>query len=227
MCSAAWEFINRPGKVFVMLGLMRVTGDIPVQIALKELLGRLFFLAKSPSAHKICRRLQMTPHPDQPFSNVWIALNGTISLRMGNDHRITQPLEFVNRALVVFEVPLPCMRIEFEQKLVAPIEAQVWGPFFNPKLNELGVCNLKSHLQGEAIGMFLQFMERIPHGIVIKIRVPAMRRAHNAGNPRCLSCLEHLQAARKIWSPVIDPGQNMAMNIPQCEPYLYIQLRRT
>lgn len=57
MCSAAWEFINRPRKVFVMLGLMRVTGDIPVQIALKELLGRLFFLAKSTSAHKICRCL--------------------------------------------------------------------------------------------------------------------------------------------------------------------------
>lgn len=57
MCSAAWEFINRPGKVFVMLGLMRVTGDIPVQITLKEFLGRLFFLAKSPSTHKICRCL--------------------------------------------------------------------------------------------------------------------------------------------------------------------------
>ena len=57
MCSAAREFINRPGKVFVMLGLMRVTGDIPVQIALKEFLGRLFFLAKSPSTHKICRCL--------------------------------------------------------------------------------------------------------------------------------------------------------------------------
>ena len=148
----------------------------------------------------------MTPHPDQPFSNVWIALNGTISLRMGNDHRITQPLEFVNRAFIVFEVPLPCMRIEFEQKLITPIEAQVWGPFFDTQLDELGVRHLKAHLQGEAIGVRLQFMERIPHGIVIKIRVPAMRRAHNAGNPRCLSCLEHLQAARKIWSPVVDTG---------------------
>lgn len=215
MCSAAWEFINRPRKVFVMLGLMRVTGDIPVQIALKEFLGRLFFLAKSPSAHKICRRLQMTPHPDQPFSNVWIALNGTISLRMGNDHRITQPLEFVNRAFIVFEVPLPCMRIEFEQKLVAPIEAQVWGPFFNPKLNELGMCNLKSHLQGEAISMFLQFIKSIPHGVIIKIRITAMWRTDNARNPRLLGSLEHLKAAGKIWSTVIDTGQNMAMNIPQ------------
>ena len=205
MRSAAWEFINRPGKVFVMLGLMRITGDIPVQIALKEFLGRLFFLAKSPSAHKICRRLQMTPHPNQPFSNVWIALNGTISLRMGNDHRITQPLEFVNRALVVFKVPLPCMRVKFEQKLVAPIEAQVWGPFFDTQLDELGVCHLKTHLQGEAIGMFLQFIKSIPHGVIIKIRIAAMRRTDNARNPRCLSCLEHLQAARKIWSAVVDP----------------------
>ena len=215
MCSAAWEFINRPRKVFVMLGLMRVTGDIPVQIALKEFLGRLFFLAKSPSAHKICRRLQMTPHPDQPFSNVWIALNGTISLRMGNDHRITQPLEFVNRAFVVFKVPLPCMRIEFEQKLVAPIEAQVWGPFFNPKLNELGVRHLKAHLQGKPIGMCLQLVKCVPHRIMVKIRITAMRRTNNARNPRLLGSLKHLKTAGKIWSAVIDTGQNMAMNISQ------------
>lgn len=206
MRSAAWEFINRPGKVFVMLGLMRITGDIPVQIALKEFLGRLFFLAKSPSAHKICRRLQMTPHPNQPFSNVWIALNGTISLRMGNDHRITQPLEFVNRAFVVFKVALPCMRIEFEQKLVAPIEAQVWGPFFNPKLDKLGMCNLKSHLQGEAISMFLQFIKSIPHGVIIKIRITAMWRTDNARHSRRFSCLEHFKAAGKIWSAIIDTG---------------------
>lgn len=157
----------------------------------------------------------MTPHPDQPFSNVWIALYGTISLRMGNDHRITQPLEFVNRAFIVFEVPLPCMRIEFEQKLVAPIEAQVWGPFFNPKLDKLGMCNLKSHLQGEAISMFLQFIKSIPHGVIIKIRITAMWRTDNARHSRRFSCLEHLQAARKIWSTVIDARQNMTMNIPQ------------
>lgn len=215
MCSAAWEFINRPRKVFVMLGLMRVTGDIPVQIALKELLGRLFFLAKSTSAHKICRRLQMTPHPNQPFSDILVALNGTIPFRMGDDHRITQPLEFVNRALVVFEVPLPCMRIEFEQKLVAPIEAQIRRPFFNPKLDELGMCNLKSHLQGEAIGMFLQLVKCVPHRIMVKIRITAMRRTNNARNPRLLGSLKHLKAAGKIWSAVIDTGQNMAMNIPQ------------
>lgn len=215
MCSAAWEFINRPRKVFVMLGLMRVTGDIPVQIALKEFLGRLFFLAKSPSAHKNCRRLQMTPHPDQPFSNVWIALNGTIPFRMGNDHRITQPLEFVNRAFIVFEVPLPCMRIEFEQKLVAPIEAQVWGPIFDTQLDELGVRHLKAHLQGKPIGMCLQLVKCVPHGVIIKIRITAMRRTNNARNPRLLGSLKHLKAAGKIWSAVIDTGQNMAMNIPQ------------
>ena len=215
MCSAAWEFINRPRKVFVMLGLMRVTGDIPVQIALKEFLGRLFFLAKSPSAHKICRRLQMTPHPDQPFSDILVALNGTISLRMGNDHRITQPLELVNRAFIVFEVPLPCMRIEFEQKLITPIEAQVGGPFFNPKLDELGVRHLKAHLQGKPIGMCLQLVKCVPHRIMVKIRITAMRRTNNARNPRLLGSLKHLKAAGKIWSAVIDTGQNMAMNIPQ------------
>ena len=206
MCSAAWEFINRPSKVFVMLGLMRVTGDIPVQIALKELLGRLFFLAKSPSTHKICRRLQITPHPDQPFSDILIALNGTIPFRMGNDYRITQPLEFVNRALVVFKVPLPCMRVEFEQKLIATIEAQIRRPFFNPKLNELGVCNLKTHLQGEAIGMFLQFIKSIPHGLIVEIRIPAMWRTDNARDPRRLGSLEHFKAVGKIWSAVIDTG---------------------
>lgn len=198
-----------------MLGLMRVTGDIPVQIALKEFLGRLFFLAKSPSAHKICRRLQMTPHPNQSLSDIWIALNGTIPFRMGNDYRITQPLEFVNRAFVVFEVPLPCMRVEFEQKFVAPIEAKIRCPFFNPKFNELGVCNLKTHLQGEAIGVRLQLVKRIPHGVIIKIRITAMWRTDNARHSRRLSCLKHLQAARKIWSTVIDTRQNMTMNIPQ------------
>lgn len=219
MCSAAWEFINRPGKVFVMLGLMRVTSDIPVQIALKELLGRLFFLAKSPSAHKIYRRLQMTPHPNQSLSDIWIALNGTISFRMGNDYRITQPLEFVNRALVVFEVSLPCMRVEFEQKLVAPIEAQVWGPFFDTQLDELGVRHLKAHLQGKPIGVRLQLVKRIPHGIMVKIRIAAMRRTDNARNPRRLGSLKHLKAAGEIWSTVIDTGQNMTMNIPQGKSY--------
>ena len=198
-----------------MLGLMRVTGDIPVQIALKEFLGRLFFLAKSPSAHKICRSLQMTPHPDQPFSNVWIALNGTISLRMGNDHRITQSLELVNRAFVVFEVPLPCMRVKFEQKLVAPIETQVWGPFFDTQLDELGVRHLKAHLQGKSIGMCLQLVKCVPHRIMVKIRITAMWRTDNARNPRLLGSLKHLKAAGKIWSAVIDTGQNMAVNIPQ------------
>lgn len=219
MCSAAWEFINRPGKVFVMFGLMRVTGDIPVQITLKELLGRLFFLAKSPSAHKICRRLQMTPHPNQPLSDIWIALNGTIPFRMGDDHRITQPLEFVNRALIVFEVPLPCVRVEFEQKLITPIEAQIRRPFFNPKLDELGVCNLKTHLQGEAIGMFLQLVKCAPHRIMVKIRITAMWRTDNARNTRLLGSLKHLKAAGKIWSTVIDTGQNMTMNIPQGKSY--------
>lgn len=206
MCSAAWEFINRPGEVFIMLGLMRVTGDIPVQIALKELFGRLFFLAKSPSTHKICRRLQMTPHPYQPFSDILIALNGTIPFGMGNDHRITQPLEFVNRAFIVFKVPLPCMRVEFEQKLVASIEAQIRRPFFNPKLDELGVCNLKSHLQGEAIGMFPQFIKSIPHGVIVKVRITAMWCTNNARNACRLGSLKHLQTACKIWSTVIDTG---------------------
>lgn len=210
-----------------MLGLMRVTGDIPVQIALKELLGRLFFLAKSPSAHKICRRLQMTPHPNQPFSDIWIALNSTIPFRMGNDHRITQPLEFVNRAFVVFEVPLPCMRVEFEQKFVAPIEAQVWGPFFNPKLDKLGMCNLKAHLQGKPIGMCLQLVKCVPHRIMVKIRITAMWRTDNARNPRLLGSLEHLKAAGKIWSAVIDTGQNMAMNIPQGKSHQLKDFRRT
>lgn len=157
----------------------------------------------------------MTPHPDQPFSNVWIALNGTISLRMGNDHRITQPLEFVNRAFIVFEVPLPCMRIEFEQKLITPIEAQVWGPFFDTQLDELGVRHLKAHLQGKPIGMCLQLVKCVPHRIMVKIRITAMWRTDNARNPRLLGNLEHLKAAGKIWSTVIDTGQNMAMNIPQ------------
>lgn len=192
MCSAAWEFINRPGKVFVMLGLMRITGDIPVQITLKELLGRLLFLAKSPSTHKICRRLQMTPHPNQPFSDIWIALNSTIPFRMGNDHRITQPLKFVNRAFVVFEIPLPCMWVEFEQKLVAPIKAQIRRPFFNPKLDELGVCNLKSHLQGKPVGMFPQFIKCVPHRIMVKIRITAMWRTDNARNACRLGSLKHL-----------------------------------
>ena len=29
------------------------------------------------------------------------------------------------------------MRIEFEQKLITPIEAQVWGPFFDTQLEDL------------------------------------------------------------------------------------------
>lgn len=42
-----------------------------------------------------------------------------------------------------------------------------------------------------------------------------MWRTDNARNPRLLGSLEHLKAAGKIWSTVIDTGQNMAMNIPQ------------
>ena len=42
-----------------------------------------------------------------------------------------------------------------------------------------------------------------------------MWRTDNARNTRLLGSLKHLKAAGKIWSTVIDTGQNMTMNIPQ------------
>ena len=215
MCTAAWEFINRPGKVFVMLGLMRVTGDIPVQIALKELLGRLFFLSKSPSTHKICRRLQMTPHPNQTFGNIWIALNGAVSLRMGNDHRISQPLKLVDRSLVILEITLGCMGIKLEQKLIAAIEAEIRRPFLNTEFNQLRVSNLEAHLEGKTISMSLKLIKCTPHDLVVEIRVPAVRRADDAGDSCGFCRLEHLKAGIKVPSTIIDPGKNMAMNVSQ------------
>lgn len=215
MCSATWEFINRPGKVFVMLGLMRVTGDIPVQIALKELLGRLFFLSKSPSTHKICRRLQMTPHPNQTFGNIWIALNGAVSLRVGNDHRISQPLKLVDRSLVILEITLGCMGIELEQKLFAPMEAKIRCPFLNTEFNQLRMSNLEAHLEGKTISMSLKLIKCTPHDLEVEIRIPAVRRADDAGDSCGFCRVEHLEAGVEVPSPIIDPGKNMAMNVSQ------------
>ncbi len=264
MCTAAWEFINRPGKVFVMLGLMRVTGDIPVQIALKELLGRLFFLSKSPSTHKICRHLQMTPHPNQTFGNIWIALNGAVSLRMGNDHRISQPLKLVNRPLVILdlqmtphpnqtfgniwialngavslrmgndhrisqplklvnrplvilEITLGCMRVKLEQKLTAAIETEIRRPFLNTEFNQLRVSNLKSHLEGKTISMSLKLIKCIPHGLVVEIRVPAVRRADDAGDSCGFCRLEPHLEGKTI---------SMSLKLIKCIPHgLVVEIR--
>lgn len=75
--------------------------------------------------------------------------------------------------------------------------------------------------------MFLQLVKCVPHRIMVKIRITAMRRTNNARNPRLLGSLKHLKAAGKIWGTVIDTGQNMAMNIPQGKSHQLKDFRRT
>ena len=215
MRSSPWKFVERTGKIFVMLWPMRIAGDVPVQIALKELLCGPLLLAEATSAHKICRRLQMAPHANQTFGNIWIALNGAVSLRVGNDHRISQPLKLIDRSLVILEITLGCMGVKLEQKLIAAIETEIRCPFLHTEFNQLGMSDLEAHLQGKAVRMCLELIKCTPHDLEVEIRIPAVRRADDAGDSCGFCRVEHLEAGVEVPSPIIDPGKNMAMNVSQ------------
>ena len=89
---------------------------------------------------------------------------------------------------------------------------QVFGPL-HAQLHELAVVYLKAHLQRKAVSVRHEQFVRIPHGVVVEIRVAAMRCAHDARNTRLFSGFEHRQAFVQIARAIVDARQNMAMDI--------------
>ena len=89
---------------------------------------------------------------------------------------------------------------------------QVFDPL-HAQLHELAVVHLETHLQRKAVSVSHEQFVRIPHGVVVEIRVAAMRRAHNARNARLFSGFEHRQAFAQIARSIVDARQNMAMDI--------------
>ncbi len=134
---------------------------------------------------------------------------------MRDDDGVAHSLELKDRSLVILKITLGCMGVKLEQKLIAAIETEIRRPFLNTEFNQLRVSNLEAHLEGKTISMSLKLIKCIPHGFVVEIRVPAVRRADDAGDSCGFCRLEHFKAGIKVPSTIIDPGKNMAMNVSQ------------
>ena len=104
------------------------------------------------------------------------------------------------------------MRRKLEQKLIGPIEMQVLRGI-NTKLDKLTMVDLKAHLKRKTISVITQQLKGIPHFVVIKIRITAVRSTNDPGNTGPLGSLEHRQALFEIGGAVVYTRQDMAMNV--------------
>ena len=104
------------------------------------------------------------------------------------------------------------MRRKLEQKLVGSIEMQVLRGI-DTKLNELSVVDLEAHLERKTVSVITQQLKGIPHLVVIKIGITAVRSANNSGYTSPLGSLEHRQALIEIGGAVVYTRQDMAMNV--------------
>lgn len=89
---------------------------------------------------------------------------------------------------------------------------QAIGPF-DAQIHELGMIDLKAHLQMHIARMRAKQSIGLPHFFEVKIRVPAVRRAHHVRYADGAGRLEHRQALLKVYRAVIDSGQDMAMDV--------------
>lgn len=206
---------------------MRIACNIPIQIAVKQLLSGLFLFTKATPGKKVGRGLQVTSHSHKPLCNVRFFLNCSIPLGVGDNHRITETLKLKDGPLVVGKIALSSVGVKLKEKLVAPVKTQVGRPLLHPQLHELRVRHLKAHLQGKAIRMSLQLAECRPHSVVVKIRITAMGCADNTRHTSSLGSLEHRKAHGKITSAVINAGKYMAMDVSHdCPLASLVKLRR-
>ena len=131
---------------------------------------------------------------------------------MGNNHLVTAALQVVNRVLVFLKVIRIGTCRELKQKLIRSIKVQAIGPF-DAQIHKLGVVDLKAHLELHIARMGTQQPIGLPHVGVVKVWVPAVRRAHHVRYADGASRLEHRQALLEVCRAVIDSGQDMAMDV--------------
>ena len=195
-----------------MTHVMGIARDEAVQVLIEQALCRLFLATKATAGNKVRRSLQLAAHIDQTLRHAYILLNRTIALRMSDDHLVATALQIVNRVLVLSKRIRIGMRRKFEQKLVGPIEMQVLRGI-DTKLNELSMVDLEAHLERKTVSVITQQLKGIPHLVVIKIGITAVRSANNSGYTGPLGSLEHRQALIEIGGAVVYTRQDMAMNV--------------
>lgn len=81
------------------------------------------------------------------------------------------------------------------------------------KLNELSMVDLEAHLERKTVSVIAQQLKGIPHLVVIKIGIAAVRSANDSGYTSPLGSLEHRQALIEIGGAVVYTRQDMAMNV--------------
>ena len=131
---------------------------------------------------------------------------------MSDDHLVATALQIVNRVLVFSKRIRIGMRRKLEQELVGPIEMQVLRGI-DTKFNELSMVDLEAHLERKTVSIIAQQLKGIPHLVVIKIGITAVRSANDSGYTGPLGSLEHRQALIEIGGAVVYTRQDMAMNV--------------
>ena len=195
-----------------MTHVMGIARDEAVQVLIEQALCRLFLATKATAGNKVRRSLQLAAHIDQTLRNAYILLNRTIALRMSDDHLVATALQIVNRVLVLSKRIRIGMRRKLEQKLVGSIEMQVIRGI-DTKFNELSMVDLEAHLERKTVSVIAQQLKGIPHLVVIKIGITAVRSANDSGYTGPLGSLEHRQALIEIGGAVVYTRQDMAMNV--------------
>ena len=75
------------------------------------------------------------------------------------------------------------------------------------------MVDLKAHLQMHIARMGTQESIGLPHIGVVKVWVPAVRRAHHVRNADGAGRLEHRQALLEVRRAVVNSGQDMAVDV--------------
>ena len=104
------------------------------------------------------------------------------------------------------------MRRKLKQELIGSIEMQVFRGV-DAQLDKLSVIDLKAHLKREAVCIIPQQLKGIPHLVVVKKGVSAVRGANNSGYASLLGSRKHRQALIEIDSTVVYTRQDMTMNV--------------
>ena len=195
-----------------MTHVMGIARDEAVQVLIEQALCRLFLATKATAGNKVRRSLQLAAHIDQALRHAYILLNRTIALRMSDDHLVATALQIVNRVLVLSKRIRIGMCRKLEQKLVGSIEMQVLRGI-DTKFNELSMVDLEAHLERKTVSVITQQLKGIPHLVVIKIGITAVRSANDSGYTGPLGSLEHRQALIEIGGAVVYTRQDMAMNV--------------
>ena len=75
------------------------------------------------------------------------------------------------------------------------------------------MVDLEAHLERKTVSVIAQQLKGIPHLVVIKIGITAVRGADNSGYASLFGSRKHRQALIEIGGAVVYTRQDMAMNV--------------